>query len=83
MGDGLSTDVLFDRHRVVGTALHRGVVGDEEAFATVHHTDAGDDAGGVRSTVVEFVGCERCEFKKGRPRVTDAFTAFSGQMLSS
>ena len=43
--DLLRAQVLLDRHRVVGAALDRGVVGDDHALAPVHHADAGDEPG--------------------------------------
>ena len=44
--DLLRAQVLLHRHRVVGAALHRRVVGDDHAFAARDAADAGDHAGG-------------------------------------
>ena len=44
MRDLLRAQVLLDRHRVVGAALHRRVVGDDHAFLPVDAADAGDHA---------------------------------------
>ena len=47
--DLLRAQVLLHRHREVGAALHRGVVGDDHHFASRHAADAGHDArGGAR-----------------------------------
>ena len=43
--DFLRADVLLHREGIVGAALDRGVVGDDEHFAARHAADAGDDAG--------------------------------------
>ena len=43
-GDLLGAQVLLDGHRVVGAALHGGVVRDHHAWPAVHRADAGDDA---------------------------------------
>ena len=51
-GDRLRAQVLLDRHRVVGAALDRRVVGDDDALATRHPPDAGDHAGGRDGVVV-------------------------------
>ena len=50
--DGLRPQVLLDRHRVVGAALDRRVVGDHDALAAHHPADAGDDAGARHGVVV-------------------------------
>jgi hypothetical protein len=43
-GNFLGPDVLLDRHREVGPALDRGVVGDDQDFAAVDDPDAGHHA---------------------------------------
>ena len=70
VGDGLRPNVFLDRHGVVGAALDRGVVRNEQALTAVHHADAGDDPGRVGSPVVEFVGGQRREFQKAVPGST-------------
>jgi hypothetical protein len=42
--DLLRAQVLLDRHREVGAALHRGVVGHDHALDALHAADAGDHA---------------------------------------
>ena len=44
--DLLRPQMLLDRHRVVGAALHRRVVGDDHAFLPRDPADAGDHPGG-------------------------------------
>ena len=44
LGDLLRAQVLLHRQRVVGAALHRGVVRDDDHLAPAHAPDAGDDA---------------------------------------
>ena len=41
--------MLLDRHRVVGAALHGGVVGDHHALDALHPADPGDHPGGARA----------------------------------
>ncbi len=55
----LRAQVLLDRHRVVGAALDRRVVGDDHALALRHPADPGDDAGAGRFVVVHAVGGQR------------------------
>ena len=54
--DLLRAQVLLHRHRVVGAALHRRVVGDDHAFLAVDAADAGDHSGGGRLAVVHAAG---------------------------
>ncbi len=42
--DLLRAQMLLHRHREVGAALHRGIVGDDDAFPPRDAPDAGDDA---------------------------------------
>ena len=53
--DLLRAQVLLHRHRVVGAALHRGVVADDHAVDAADAADAGDDAGAGRVAVVHAV----------------------------
>ena len=54
---------------VVGSALHRGVVGDHHALRAGHAPDPGDQAGGRGDVVVEFVARKLADLEKGRPCV--------------
>ena len=51
-GDLLRAQVLLDGDRVVGAALHRRVVGDDQHFAARDAADAGDEPGARRLVVV-------------------------------
>ena len=57
--DRLGAQVLLDRHRVVGAALDRRVVGDDHALAAADPPDAGDDAGARHRVVARSVHPER------------------------
>ena len=48
LGDLLRAQMLLHGHRIVGAALDRRVVGDDDAFAAGNAADAGDDAGRAR-----------------------------------
>ena len=50
--DLLRAEVFLDRDRVVGAALDRGVVGDDQHLATRDAADAGHEPGGGRVVVV-------------------------------
>src|SRR3546814_5036308 len=61
--------VLLHRHREVGAALDRGVVGDHHDLLPEHPADAADHARGGRGIVVHFLGGERRDFEERRTRV--------------
>ncbi len=65
LGDLLGAQVLLDRHREVGAALDRGVVGDDHALLALDDADPGDDSRAGRLTLVELPGCERAELEEG------------------
>ncbi len=81
-GDLLGPEVLLDRHRVVGAALHRGVVGHDDAEAPAHPTHPGDQAGPRRLPRVEAVGGQRRQLEERGARVEEALDPFTGQELA-
>src|SRR5699024_1036692 len=44
-GDGLSPEVLLDRHRVIGAAFDRGIIGDHHALPSLTTAGTGDNTG--------------------------------------
>jgi hypothetical protein len=82
-GDLLGADVLLDRHREVGAALHRRVVGDDHDLAAVHAADTGNDARRGGGVVVEAVRREWAQLEKGRSAVEDAVDALARQELAA
>ena len=68
-GDLLGAEVLLHRHRVVGAALHRRVVGDDHALGAGDPADAGDDAGARHLAAVHAVRGELRELKERRADV--------------
>ena len=64
LGDLLSADVLLDGHRIVGAALDRRVVGDDDALAPFDAPDSGDDAGGRHIGAVKTVRRKGREFQE-------------------
>ena len=70
--------MLLDRHREVGAALDRGVVGDDHALLAVHHANPGDYARPGRLVVVHPVRREGVQFKKGGFRVEQGVDPFTG-----
>ncbi len=82
LGDLLGAQVLLDRDRVVGAALHRGVVGDDHALAPGHPADAGDDARRGHGVVVDAVGGELRELEKRRSRVEQQTDALAHRQLA-
>ena len=69
--DLLGAQVLLDRHRVVGAALDRRVVGDDHAGRALDAADAGDDPGARRIVVVQAGRGERAQLEEGGARVDE------------
>ncbi len=66
--DLLGAEVLLDGHRVVGAALDRGVVGDDDAGRPLDPADAGDDPGARRVVVVQAGRRQRAQLEERRAR---------------
>ena len=82
LGDLLGAEVLLHGDREVGAALHRGVVGDDDALAPRNAADAGDDAAGGHLAVVQPVPRQRRQFEKGGAGVQQALHPCAGQQLA-
>ena len=81
--DLLGTQVLLDRHRIVGAALDRRVVADDHAVAPGDLADPGDDAGTVDGVVIHAVRGERRELEERRIRIEKAHDALARQELAA
>ncbi len=82
-GDLLGPQMLLHRERVVGAALHGGVVHHDHAFAAHDPADAGDDAGGGHVVAVHAVGGELAQFQERRAGVQQRQHAVAGQELAA
>ena len=82
-GDLLGAEVLLHRHRVVGAAFDRGVVGDDDAAAAADGADPGDDPGPRRRVVVHPVRGERRELEEGRVGVAERLDPFARGQLAA
>ena len=80
--DLLCAQMLLDRERVVGAALHRGVIADDDAFAARHPSNAGDDPGRGDLVAIHAVRCELREFQKCRARIEQRFNPIARQLLA-
>ena len=81
--DLLRTQVFLHRHREVGAALDRGVVGNDHHFGAMHAADAGEDAGGRRGIVVHAARGERAEFQERRAGVEQRGDPLARQQLAA
>ena len=80
--DLLRAQVLLHRHREVGAALHRRVVGDDHHLASRDAADAGDEAGGRRVVVVHVVRGERRQLEKRRAGIEQPVDALAHRQLA-
>ena len=75
--------VLFDRHREIGAALDRRVVGDDDAFAARDAADAGDDAGRRHRAVIHLIGGEAPKIRETATRIEQQPDALARQQLAA
>ena len=80
--DLLGPDVLLDRERIVGAALDRRIVGDDDHIAPRDAPDAGDQAGGRGVVVVDVPRGERRELEKRRVGIEQLVDAFANRELA-
>ena len=81
--DLLRAQVLLHRDREIGAALHRGVVGDDDALAPGDTADAGDDAGGGHLVAVQAVGGELRQFEERRAGIDQRRDPVARQQLAA
>ena len=81
--DVLRAQVLLDRDRVVGAALHRGVVADDHALDAAHAADAGDHAAGRDPVAVQLVAGELPDLEERRARVEQAIDPVAHEHLAA
>ncbi len=69
LGDFLCAQMLLDRQRVIGAALHRRIVAHDHALAARNAPDSGDHARAGDFIVIQAIGGELADFEKGRAGV--------------
>jgi hypothetical protein len=83
LGNLLRAEMLLDRHRVIGAALHSGIVGDDHAHPPRNPPDRGDDPGTRNLAVVEVAGGELAELEQRRAGIEQALDALAGEQLAA
>ena len=81
-GDLLGTQVFLNGDRIVGAALHRGIVRHHHALAPGDAANAGDDAGAGDVAAVHAVGGELRELEKGAAGVEQHADALARRELA-
>lgn len=81
--DFLSTQVLFHRHRVVGAALDRRLVGDDDALPPGDPADPDNDPRARRFIAVHAVRRQRGQLQKRAARVQQAVHPLARQQLAA
>ena len=79
----LRPQVLLDGDRVIGPALDRGVVGDDDAFGGGDAADARDHPGRVQIARIHFPGRELSDLEKGRARIEQPGNPFPREQLAA
>jgi hypothetical protein len=83
LGHALRPQMFLDADRVVSTALHGGVVADDQAFAPGHAPHAGDDARARRLVAVHPPRRQRRQFQERRARIQQHLDPIAGQQFSA
>ena len=81
-GDLLRTQVLLDRHGVVGAALDGRVVRHDHALPAPDPADPGDDAGAGYRAVVHAVRGQRAQLQERRARVQQPVDPVAHEQLA-
>ena len=81
--DLLCAQMLLHGHRVVGAALDRGVVRDDDALATFDDPDSRDDARRRRVSAIELPGRERVQLEEGAAGIDEPIDALASRELAS
>ena len=81
--DLLRAQMLLHRHRIIGAALDRRIVGDDHRLAAIDEADPGDQARAVHVALVHAEGGERADFEKGRAGIDEPGDALAGQQLAA
>src|SRR6476620_10583400 len=74
--------MLLDRHRVIGAALDRRIVGNDHHLPARHATNACDDSAPWRIVVIHAPGGECREFEERRAAVEQEFNPFAHGKLA-
>ena len=81
--DLLRAQMLLDRHRIVGAALHRRVVADDHHLPARHAADAGDDARARHFAVVHVAGGELADLEERRARIEQPLDPLARQQFAA
>ncbi len=81
--DLLGAQMLLHGDRVVGAALDRGVVGDDDAFAPRDAADAGDDPRRRHVAAIHAVGRELRQLQERRAGIEQGADAIARQQLAA
>ena len=79
----LRTQMLLHRQRIVGAALHRGVVDHDHAFAARDPADAGDHPGRRHLAAIHAVRRELAQLQERRPGVEQSLQPLARQQLAA
>src|SRR5207245_4141220 len=81
--DFLGAQVLLDREREVGTALHGGVVRHDDALTALDDADSGDDPGRRRGAVVHVPRGERVQLEERGAGIDETVDPLAREQLSA
>ena len=83
LGDLLRAQMLLDRQRIIGAALHRRVVADDHHLPARDAADAGDDPGAGHFALVHVAGGELADLEERRAGIEQPLDAVARQQLAA
>lgn len=82
-GDLLGTEMLLDGLLDISSSLDGSIVGNENRFPAMDHTDTGNDTGRRMLVVHDVVRGQGREFQKWRVGIDQLVDAFTCQQLAT
>ena len=81
--DLLRPQMLLHGDRKVGAALHGRIIGDHDAFLSLHLPDTGDESSGRNLLAIEAMPGERRELQERRARIEQQADALAREQLAA
>lgn len=81
-GDLLRPEMLLHGHRIIGSALYRGIVAQDHGAAPGDIADPADDARAGNVAFIQAISGKLADFEEGRAGIEQPLDPFPGQQLA-
>lgn len=75
--------MFLHRQRIIGAALHRRIIGDDDAFAARDPADTGNDASGGNGFVIDLVSRKLRKFEERTAGIEKRLDAITRQQFAA